>query len=171
MSLKAGITAPVADRWSPQITIGTALLIPEEYVADLSVRLALYRRLAEIEDEQAIDEFAAELVDRFGKLPQEVEHLLQVVAIKILAEGPMLRGRNGTEGSCCYFRDNVFANPEGLMPLSASRVGGAHAHDPKTAKNQQLVFFEDWPRAQDRLKGTAAVLRRLVSITEQAKAA
>ncbi len=70
MSLKAGITAPVADRWSPQITIGTALLIPEDYVADLSVRLALYRRLAEIEDERDIDGFAAELVDRFGKLPQ-----------------------------------------------------------------------------------------------------
>ena len=57
MSLKAGITAPVADRWSPQITIGTALLIPEDYVADLSVRLALYRRLAEIEDERDIDSF------------------------------------------------------------------------------------------------------------------
>ena len=69
MSLKAGITAPVADRWSPQITIGTAVLIPEDYVADLSVRLALYRRLADIEDERDIDGFAAELVDRFGKLP------------------------------------------------------------------------------------------------------
>ena len=66
LSLKAGISAPVADRWSPSITIGTALLIPEDYVADLSVRLALYRRLAEIEDERDIDSFAAEMVDRFG---------------------------------------------------------------------------------------------------------
>ena len=55
LSLKAGITAPVADRWSPQITIGTPVLIPEDYVADLSVRLALYRRLAEIEDEREIE--------------------------------------------------------------------------------------------------------------------
>ncbi|HEY5215772.1 MAG TPA: transcription-repair coupling factor, partial [Pseudolabrys sp.] len=84
MSLKAGITAPVADRWSPQITIGTPVLIPEEYVADLSVRLALYRRLAEIEDEREIESFAAEMVDRFGSLPVEVEHLLQIVAIKAL---------------------------------------------------------------------------------------
>ena len=44
MSLKAGISAPVADKWSPQITIGTPVLIPEDYVADLPVRLALYRR-------------------------------------------------------------------------------------------------------------------------------
>ena len=52
MSLKAGISAPVADKWSPQITIGTAVLIPEDYVADLPVRLALYRRLSEIEDDR-----------------------------------------------------------------------------------------------------------------------
>src|SRR5471032_3425437 len=62
-SIKAGITAPVADRWSPQITIGTPVMIPEVYVGDLSVRLALYRRLAEVEDEKAIEEFGAEIVD------------------------------------------------------------------------------------------------------------
>ena len=69
-SLKAGIAAPVADHWSPQITIGTPVLIPEDYVADLPVRLALYRRLAEIEDEREIEAFGAELVDRFGPLPR-----------------------------------------------------------------------------------------------------
>ena len=102
MSLKAGIAAPVADRWSPQITIGTPVLIPEDYVADLSVRLSLYRRLADIEDEREIDVVAAELVDRFGKLPQEVEHLLQVVAIKALAAAPMSRRwRPDRKASCC----------------------------------------------------------------------
>ncbi len=68
-SLKAGITAPVADKWSPQITIGTPVMIPEDYVADLPVRLALYRRLAEIEDEREIESFGAEMADRFGPLP------------------------------------------------------------------------------------------------------
>ena len=173
MSLKAGIMAPVADRWSPQITIGTALLIPEKYVADLSVRLALYRRLAEIEDEHAIDAFAAELVDRFGKLPQEVEHLLQVVAIKTLSRRANVeKVEAGPKGIVLSFRDNVFANPEGLIAFIREQGSAVRMrNDPKTAKNQQLVFFEDWPRAQDRLKGTAAVLRRLVSIAEQAKAA
>src|SRR5437660_284504 len=84
MSMKAGMTEAVADRWSPQITIGMPVLIPEDYVADLSVRLGLYRRLADIEDEQEIEAFGAELVDRFGKLPEEVEHLLNIVAIKSL---------------------------------------------------------------------------------------
>jgi transcription-repair coupling factor (superfamily II helicase) len=173
MSLKAGITAPVADRWSPQITIGTALLIPEEYVADLSVRLALYRRLAEIEYEHDIDSFAAELVDRFGKLPEEVEHLLQVVAIKALSRRANVeKVEAGPKGIVLSFRDNIFANLEGLIAFIREQGSAVRMrNDPKNAKGQQVVFFEDWRRPQDRLKGTAAVLRKLASIAEQAKAA
>ena len=173
MSLKAGITAPVADRWSPQITIGTPVLIPEDYVADLSVRLALYRRLAEIEDEREIDAFAAELVDRFGRLPPEVDHLLQVVAIKALSRRANVeRVEAGPRGVVLAFRDNVFSNPEGLIGFIREQGSGVRMrNDPKNAKAQQLVFYEDWERPVDRLKGTAAILRKLVSIAEPAKAA
>ena len=172
-SLKAGIAAPVADRWSPQITIGAALLIPEDYVADLSVRLSLYRRLADIDDERDIDVVAAELVDRFGKLPQEVEHLLQVVAIKALSRRANVeKVEAGPKGIVLSFRDNIFANPEGLIAFIREQGSGVRMRaDPKNPKGQQLVFFEEWPRPEDRLKGTAAVLRRLASIAEQAKAA
>jgi transcription-repair coupling factor (superfamily II helicase) len=173
LSLKAGISAPVADRWSPSITIGTALLIPEDYVADLSVRLALYRRLAEIEDERDIDSFAAEMVDRFGPLPGEVEHLLQVVAIKTLSRRANVEKLEaGTKGVVLSFRDNIFANPEGLIAYIREQGSGVRMRpDPKDAKGQQLVFFDDWERPQDRLKGTAAILRKLAGIAEQAKAA
>ena len=173
LSLKAGISAPVADRWSPQITIGTALLIPENYVGDLSVRLALYRRLAEIEDERDIDSFAAEMVDRFGPLRGEVEHLLQVVAIKALCRRANVEKLEaGTKGVVLSFRDNIFANPEGLIAYIREQGSGVRMRpDPKDAKGQQLVFFDDWERPQDRLKGTSAILRKLASIAEQAKAA
>jgi transcription-repair coupling factor (superfamily II helicase) len=173
MSLKAGITAPVADRWSPQITIGTPVLIPEDYVADLSVRLALYRRLAELDDEREIDAFAAELVDRFGKLPSEVEHLLQVVAIKALSRRANIeRVEAGPKGVVLAFRDNIFANPEGLIRFIHEQGSAVRMrNDPKNAKTQQLVFFEDWERPVDRLKGTAVILRTLVAIAEPAKAA
>jgi transcription-repair coupling factor (superfamily II helicase) len=173
LSLKAGISAPVADRWSPQITIGTALLIPEDYVADLSVRLALYRRLAEIEDEHDIDSFAAEMVDRFGPLPGEVEHLLQVVAIKALCRRANVEKLEaGTKGVVLSFRDNIFANPEGLIAYIREQGSGVRMRpDPKDAKGQQLVFFDDWERPEHRLKGTAAILRKLAGIAEQAKAA
>ena len=173
LSLKAGISAPVADRWSPSITIGTALLIPEDYVADLSVRLALYRRLAEIEDERDIDSFAAEMVDRFGPLPGEVEHLLQVVAIKALCRRANVEKLEaGPKGVVLSFRDNIFANPEGLIAFIREQGSGVRMRpDPKDAKGQQLVFFDDWERPDERLKGTAAILRKLASIAEQAKAA
>jgi transcription-repair coupling factor (superfamily II helicase) len=173
LSLKAGISAPVADRWSPSITIGTALLIPEDYVTDLSVRLALYRRLAEIEDERDIESFAAEMVDRFGALPREVEHLLQVVAIKALCRRANVEKLEaGPKGAVLSFRDNIFANPDGLIAFIREQGSSVRMRaDPKDAKNQQLVFFDDWEKPDERLKGTVAMLRRLAAIAEQAKAA
>jgi transcription-repair coupling factor (superfamily II helicase) len=170
LSLKAGITAPVEDRWSPQITMGTPVLIPDDYVADLSVRLALYRRLAEIEDEREIDAFAAELVDRFGKLPAEVEHLLQVVAIKGLSRRANVeRVEAGPKGVVLAFRDNIFANPEGL--ISYVREHGTRARIRNERSGQRLVFLEDWERPEQRMQGTAAILRKLAAIAAQAKAA
>ncbi|MBV9262606.1 MAG: transcription-repair coupling factor [Pseudolabrys sp.] len=167
LSLKAGVTAPVADRWSPQITIGTPVLIPDDYVPDLSVRLALYRRLAEIEDESDIESFAAELVDRFGPLPAEVEHLLQVVAIKSLCRHANVEKiEAGPKGIVLAFRDNIFANPDGLIAYIHER--GSEA---RVRPDQKLVFFEDWDVPERRLKGTRVILRHLVEIAGRAEAA
>ena len=168
VSLKAGISAPVADRWSPQITIGTPVLIPEDYVADLPVRLALYRRLAEIEEDRDIEAFAAELVDRFGPLPQEVEYLLQVVAIKSLCRRANVeRIEVGPKGAVLALRDNIFANPEGLIAHIAKHPAGA-----RVRPDMKVVFFDEWETAEARLKGAAGILRALVGIAEKgAKAA
>ena len=147
--LKAGISAPVADKWSPQITIGTPVLIPEDYVADLPVRLALYRRLAEIEDEREIEAFAAELVDRFGPLPEEVDHLLQVVAIKALCRRANVeRIEVGPKGAVLAFRDNIFANPDGLIAYIAKHPVGA-----RVRPDMKVVFFDEWEKPKARLKG------------------
>jgi transcription-repair coupling factor (superfamily II helicase) len=165
-SLKAGITAPVEDRWSPQITVGTPVLIPEDYVADLSVRLALYRRLADLEDERDMEAFAAELVDRFGKLPVEVEHLLQVVAIKALCRRANVEKIDaGPRGVVLSFRDNEFSNPAGLLKFITEQGPGARIRNDKAG--QKLVLLGDWPRPEQRLKGTTTVLRRLAGLAEK----
>ncbi|MDE2375341.1 MAG: transcription-repair coupling factor, partial [Hyphomicrobiales bacterium] len=167
VSLKAGITAPTADKWSPQITIGTAVLIPEDYVADLPVRLTLYRRLSEIEDDRDIEAFAAELVDRFGPLPGEVEHLLQVVGIKALCRRANVeRIEVGPKGAVLSFRDNIFANPEGLIAYIAKHPEGA-----RVRPDQKVVFFDEWETPAARLKGAAGILRTLVGIAEKGKKA
>jgi transcription-repair coupling factor (superfamily II helicase) len=166
-SLKAGITAPTADKWSPQITVGTPVLIPDDYVADLPVRLALYRRLAEIEDERDIEAFAAELVDRFGPLPSEVEHLLAIVAIKSLCRRANVeRIESGPKGAVISFRDNSFAEPDRLVAFIRDQGPGA-----RVRPDMKVVFFEDWEEPEARLRGTAALLRNLVALAQPAKAA
>jgi transcription-repair coupling factor (superfamily II helicase) len=166
-SLKAGIAEPVADRWSPQITIGMPVLIPEDYVADLSVRLALYRRLADLDDERDIDGFAAELVDRFGPMPDEVRHLLDTVVIKALCRrANVAKIETGPKGAVLSFREDRFANPEGLVAYI--REQGVAA---RVRPDMKVVLFEDWERPEQRLAGAAAILRDLVGIAERAKAA
>ena len=123
--------------------------------------------------ERDIECFAAELVDRFGPLPREVEHLLQVVAIKGLCRRANVEKiEAGPKGVVLSFRDNIFANPDGLIAFIREQGSDVRMRsDPKDAKSQQLVFFDDWENPEERLKGTAAILQRLASIAEQAKAA
>src|SRR6266481_3836499 len=104
------------EEWSPQITIGTPVLIPEGYVADLGVRLGLYRRIAALADRREIEGFAAELIDRFGPLPCEVENLLEIIAIKrACREAGVERVEAGPKGAVIALRGNRFANPAGLV--------------------------------------------------------
>ncbi|MEA2875009.1 MAG: hypothetical protein QOF14_205 [Hyphomicrobiales bacterium] len=167
LMMKAGGTEPAADRWSPQITIGMPVLIPEAYVADLSVRLGLYRRLADIDDEREIDGFGAELADRFGPLPEEVQHLLRIVAIKALCRRANVeKVDTGPKGAVLSFRDNTFANPAGLLQYIQEE-----GPDAKVRPDMKVVFFNEWERPEQRLKGTTLILRTLVAIAEKKKAA
>ncbi|MCS0503765.1 transcription-repair coupling factor [Ancylobacter mangrovi] len=166
--LKAGITAPVADKWSPQISIGMPVLIPEEYVADLHVRLGLYRRLADLETDQEIEAIGAELVDRFGPLPEEVELLLKLVAIKALCRRANVEKVDaGPRGMVLTFREGKFPNPAGFIQY----VGKPHVVA-KMRPDGKVVFSEDWPNPTARLRGTGVILKELAKIAEQgAKAA
>ncbi len=146
---------PAEAEWSPQITVGLSVLIPETYVPDLGVRLSLYRRLSELRNEQEIEGFAAELVDRFGPLPKEVEHLMQVVVIKQLSRrAGAERVDAGPKGAVISFRNNTFANPAGLIAFITSNVATA-----KLRPDHKLVFRRSWETDADRLRG----LRRLVT--------
>ena len=142
-----GAGEPVDGGWSPQITIGTAVMIPESYVPDLQLRLALYRRLADLENTQEIDAFAAELIDRFGPLPEEVEHLLKIVFIKALCRQANVEKLDaGPKGVVIQFRKREFADPVGAGPLH--RGAGSLA---KIRPDQSVVFIRDWPTAEKRL--------------------
>jgi transcription-repair coupling factor (superfamily II helicase) len=146
--------------WTPQITIGTPVLIPEAYVADLPVRLGLYRRIAQLVDRREIDSFAAELIDRFGPLPQEVDNLLEIIAIKRLCrDAGVEKVDAGEKGASISFHANRFANPAGLVAFLQENAGTA-----KLRPDQRVVIMRDWEDTRDRLKGVAALLKRLADI-------
>ena len=119
-SMKGGDLEGATEQWSPSISLGTSVLIPEAYVADLQLRLGLYRRLSTLETREEIDSFASELVDRFGPLPEEVEHLLDVMEIKALCrQAGVAQVDAGPRGAVVGFYRNEFANPGGPRAVRA----------------------------------------------------
>ncbi len=146
--------------WSPQINVGTAVLIPDTYVADLDVRMSLYRRLASLEEHAEIESFAAELIDRFGPLPGEVKHLLEIVEIKRLCRAANVEKIDaGPKGCTIGFRNNEFANPAGLVQFINRARGEA-----KLRPDHKIVVKHNWPDAEDRLKGTRRVMDELAEL-------
>ena len=154
------------DEWSPQISVGTAVLIPEDYVADLGVRLGLYRRLARLVDGAEIDAFAAELVDRFGPLPEEVSHLLDVVAIKQLCRKALVeKVEAGPRGATIAFRSDRFPDPSGLVGFINEQSGTA-----KLRPDYRLVYMRRWDTAEARIKGVRDLLGRLARLAQASSA-
>ena len=161
-SLKAGEAGEAAEEgsWSPAINLGLSVLIPEHYVPDLDVRMGLYRRLAQLETREEIDAFAAELADRFGPLPEEVKHLLEVVAIKALCRAANVEAVDaGIKGAVIRFRRDLFPHPEKLVHWIAEQ--GTRA---KLRPDMRLVVKRDWRDAAERLKGVRRVLMQLVQL-------
>jgi transcription-repair coupling factor (superfamily II helicase) len=154
------------DEWSPQITLGTPVLIPENYVPDLGVRLGLYRRIASLADRDEIDGFAAELIDRFGALPPEVENLLEIIAIKrYCREAGIEKLEAGPKGAVIALRENRFANPAGLVELIQR-----HAGTLKLRPDQKIVYLRDWYDTKTRLIGAAKLAQALAKIARAAAA-
>ncbi|MGO4337652.1 transcription-repair coupling factor [Labrys sp. KB_33_2] len=162
-----GVETEVEEQWSPQITIGTPVMIPEDYVPDLTLRLSLYRRLSSLDIDAEIDAFGAELTDRFGERPDEVDQLLKLMSIKALCRRANVEKVDaGPKGVVVSFRDNAFANPDGLVRYIAEQ--GSFA---KVRPDMRVVFQRDFDKPIDRLKGTAVILKNLARIAEMKKAA
>ncbi|MGE4351054.1 MAG: transcription-repair coupling factor [Bdellovibrionales bacterium] len=164
---KAGLSADgaaqpaLADHWTPQINIGLSVLIPETYVTDLNVRLGLYRRLADGAGTEEIESIAAEMVDRFGPLPQEVENLLQTVEIKQLCrKANVAKLDAGPKGAVIGFHNDQFARPDLLIGWIAQQAGTV-----KVRPDQKLVLMRAWDSVPSRLEGVKKTLQQLASLT------
>ncbi len=159
-----GIPDVGEDQWAPQINLGVPVLIPEDYVPDLDVRLGLYRRLSELSTKVELEGFAAELIDRFGKLPKEVNTLLLVVRIKAMCKrAGIAKLDGGPKGATIQFHNDKFASPDGLVEFIRAQDGLAKVKDNK------IVVRRDWTRDRDKIQGAFAIARDLAEKVKAAK--
>ena len=149
------------DNWAPQINLGVPVLIPEKYVSDLDTRLGLYRRLSGLTSKVELEGFAAELIDRFGELPREVNTLLLVVRIKAMCKRAQIsKFDGGPKGATIHFYNNKFKSPSGLVTFIDNENGYAKIRDNK------LVVIRSWAKDRDRIRGSFNLAKDLAKLAQ-----
>ena len=164
--IKSGQMEGLTDEgsWSPQINLGVPVLIPETYVQDLDVRLGLYRRLSALAKKIELEAFAAELIDRFGKLPTEVDMLLRVVRIKGMCRAAgIAKLDSGPKGAVIQFYQDKFISPSGLAQYLLDSRGTAKIKDNK------LIVLRDWTNDDKKVKGAYIIARELAVMAKKQK--
>ncbi len=153
------------DAFSPEISLGVPVMIPENYIPDLDTRLNFYRRLARLRKRSEIDELAAEMIDRFGPIPDEIETLFQIVRIKAFARVAGIASLDGgVRGATIRFRNNKFSNPKGLLDF----IGKNHRQI--KVKDTRIVVLRDWSSDARRLNGALKICADLAKIAKAADA-
>jgi len=148
--------------WSPQISVGITTMIPENYVPDLHLRMGLYRRLGEVQELSEIDGFGAEMIDRFGPMPPEVQNLLKVVYIKTLCRKANVEKVDaGPKGVVIVFRDKQFPNPAALVGYIAKQGSLA-----KIRPDQSIFLNRDLPTPTKRLTAAAQVMTQFAELAK-----
>ena len=169
VELKAG-GMPQREEFTPQISVDAPIMIPEAYVPDLDLRMGLYRRLGELDDRQAIDAFAAEMIDRFGALPEETANLMKIVEVKLNCREAMVAKLDiGPRGAVVSFAEGGFRDLPGLLDYIDRLKGSA-----KLRPDSKMVVARNWPTSEARLSGSLQLSRGLARVAaagEQKEAA
>ena len=166
VELKAG-GGPRPEEFTPQISVDAPILIPEHYVPDLDLRMGLYRRLGDLEDRQAIDAFAAEMIDRFGKLPDETANLMKIVEVKLNCRAASVAKLDiGPRGGVVTFADRGFPDLAALLGYMERLKGAA-----KLRPDSKLVVSRNWATPDARLDGALQLSRGLSRVAAAGEAA
>ncbi|MDD3022207.1 MAG: transcription-repair coupling factor, partial [Alphaproteobacteria bacterium] len=159
---RAGTGQPLEDQseWSPNLNLGMSVLIPEKYVEDLSTRMSLYRRLGDLTNDEDIDGFAAEMTDRFGKLPEEVNNLLEIVRIKMYCKkAGVMQLDAGPKGAIIRFYKDQPPNPEKLFAWLSSKPGTI-----KVRPDHKISVLRSWDNLKDRVRGVRTLAADLAGL-------
>ena len=162
--MKTGVAIEELDideKWSPKINLGVPVMIPEEYVQDLDVRLGLYRRLSHLSKKVEFEGFAAEMIDRFGPLPEMVENLMKIVRIKALCRVANIEKLDaGSKGAVIQFYKHKFPRPEGLVDYIQ------HSNQTAQIKENKLVIKRSWSDGQAVMQGAEKIATELVKAAQ-----
>lgn len=152
-----GEAKAIEDSWSPNINVGVSVLIPESYIKELELRLNLYRKIADANDDEEIDNIESELVDRFGKFPHEVENLLQVMKIKNLCKKlSIAKVETGPKGIVLGFYKNQCPNPEAILNFVSK-----NNQNFKIRPDQSIFYKKTFKDSQNKIKECFDLLERL----------
>lgn len=157
-AIRSGAEEGIIDngQWAPQINLGVPVLIPDTYIPDLDVRLGLYRRLSELTTKVELEGFAAELIDRFGALPREVNTLMLVIRIKAMCKKAGISKLDaGPKGATIQFHNDKFASPKVLVDFINDQKGKAKVKDNK------IIVMRDWSKERDKIQGSFNIAREL----------
>ena len=165
LAAKAGEIGLAKERnaLSPQITVDAPIMIPEEYVPDLAVRMALYRRLNDADDIEEVESLSAEMIDRFGPLPAPTANLIKLIRIKRQAiEANIAKIDVGAKGTLVTFHEDTFPDPMGLVAY-AQRLEGTV----KLRPDNKLVVHRAWGDPKSRLNGLMQLTKGLSGIARK----
>lgn len=153
------------ERWVPKINIGLSVMISENYVSDLRVRLSLYSQGADIKTIEKLEEFKEELWDRFGDPPEETKNFLEIIELKILCYKCHIEKLDaGPKGMSFRFRRDECPDPLGLANFLSQQKGAA------TLKaDHRVVLCRSWESLEGRLRGIKEDLKDLDYFVEERK--
>lgn len=147
--------------FTPQINLGIPVFIPENYISDLSLRLSMYRRIADMKTDDDISKLKVELVDRFGKIPVETENLLHLIKLKNLCLKTGVEKLDiGEKGLILSFFGNVFKGTEKLIAFMQEQAGTL-----RIRPDQKLLFFRVLKTKEDKFKAALFLLSKLEEMT------
>jgi transcription-repair coupling factor (superfamily II helicase) len=136
--------------------------LPEDYIDDIGLRLSLYRRFATAADEQAVDDLASEMEERFGPPPLPARDFVRVMSLKPpLRELCALGCEADAKRVALHLREDTPLDPAKLMPLVAtSGAGWSLSPDMKLTRRYR---DEDSGDAVDRVRSLIRELQSLRS--------
>ncbi len=161
-SLRAEKSGQIIDDFSPQISVGLSVIIPDSYIPDLDTRMELYNRIGNMNSVEEIEALQIEMLDRFGKYPNEVNNLFLIIKLKILCKKAKIERLDaGEKGATISFYQNTFPNPAGLVNYISSQMGTI-----RLRPDQKLVVMRPWGKLEDRLSGVKKIISKISELAD-----